>query len=305
MRSPLTATENIERLSVRDPAVIAGRWERELGVDVGPVFRALPALEYWRCQDTGLGWYEPDSAAGEGQLYAQLERFDWYYMKDKWEFGKALTAIRGMTRVLEVGVGTGHFLATARNNGHDVQGLELNPSAAARARAQGFEVFESDLVELAAKMSGHFDALCSFQVLEHVPNPRAVLEAMAKILRPGGLLVVSVPNAAVMRIIDPAHDGLLNQPPHHMTHWDAGVFRSLEHLLPLQVRGLYREPLAPYHIDWFLSSAAAVVRKRCGRNLGRLVMNRYSIPIIRWLLRNGARRLVPGHTLLAVLERRS
>jgi len=305
MKSPLTGETNTERLKVLIPADIAEHWRTSMGIDVGATFAALPAIEYWRCKTTGLAWYSPSEAAGGGGLYAQLERFDWYYMADKWEFRAALRAILPGSRVLEVGVGFGHFLRTAAAHGLDVSGVELNPSASNRARAMGFEVFEADLAALSGRTSVLFDAVCAFQVLEHVPDPRGLLEGMLKILRPGGRLLLSVPNAAVMRVIDPKGEDLLDQPPHHVSHWDEGVFRALEGLLPVRVCQVSREPLAQYHIGWFLSAYSSVLRARFGRPVARLLLNCVTKPPIHWLLSCGLRYLVPGHTLLVVLERRA
>ena len=183
--------------------------------------------------------------------------------------------------------------------------MELNPSAAARVRAMGFEIFEADLAALLGRIAAPFDAVCAFQVLEHVPDPRGFLEGMLKVLRPGGKLVLSVPNAAVMRVIDPKRKELLNQPPHHVSHWDEGVFHALERLLPVRVRQVCREPLAPYHIDWFLSAYSNVLQARFSRAGGLLLLNRVTKPPIHWLLARGLRYLVPGHTLLVVLEYRT
>lgn len=193
---------------------------------------------------------------------------------------------------------------SAAEYGLAASGVELNPFAAARVRALGFEVFEAGLAEVAQQLKAPFDAVCAFQVLEHVSDPRGFPEGLLVLLRPGGRLILSVPNAAVMRVIDPQRVGLLDQPPHHMSHWDEGVFRSLERLLPLRVVEVRREPLAPYHIDWFVSSYAGILRHRWRHALGSLVLNRLFRSLIRWLLAHGGRFLVPGHTLLVVFDHR-
>lgn len=80
MISPLTKQSDTELIDVISPSVVAQRWRESFGVEVGAAFRALPSIEYWRCKTTGLGWYSPADAAGSGELYAQLERYAWYYM---------------------------------------------------------------------------------------------------------------------------------------------------------------------------------------------------------------------------------
>jgi len=302
MKSPLTGQDDAGLLHVLSPADIAERWKQSLGNEVGPDFRAIPAIEYWRCKNTGLAWYTPLEAAGGGELYAQLERLDWYYMADKWEFRAALRALPPGARVLEVGVGSGHFLQAASERGLSVSGVELNPSAAARVRARRFEVIETDLHDLATRLEQPFDAVCAFQVLEHVPDPRGLLEGMLAVLRPGGRLMLSVPNAAVMRVIDPGRRNMFDMPPHHVSHWDEDVSRALEPLLPVRLVAVHREPLAPYHVGWFVSAYAGVLRQRWGRALGRLALNRWTLRSARWALALGGHYLVPGHTLLVVLE---
>jgi hypothetical protein len=123
-------------------------------------------------------------------------------------------------------------------------------------------------------------------------------------LKPRGKLVVSVPNAAVLRVIDPQGKGLLDQPPHHMSKWSAGVFRSLEAYLPLQLVEIRREPLQPYHVGWCVQSVSDRIRASLGPRLGRLVVNRFSLRAAYWILRSPVRQLVPGHTLLAVFRKK-
>jgi hypothetical protein len=79
-----------------------------------------------------------------------------------------------------------------------------------------------------------------------------------------------------MRKVDPDNEDLLNQPPHHMSHWDEKVFRSLEHLLPLRVISAHCEPLASYHISWMLNGYLRSVLAPLGSTLPRLLINRYT-----------------------------
>lgn len=303
MISVLTGQDNARLLARVKPKEISDKWQKAMAVDVGDEFRKLEPIEYWECPTTKFRWYSPAKAAGGSDLYTQLEKFDWYYMADKWEFSTAINLLESGSSVLEVGVGEGLFLRAAKERGHSVQGIELNPKGAERARSLGLLIHESTLAELRKQTDRRFDAICSFQVLEHVPNPRTFLEGMIGLLKPDGKMILSVPNAAVIRKIDPRNQNLLNQPPHHMGHWDEGVFRALEALLPVKVKSIHREPLASYHVDWMVNSYLRNILSPLGKAIPRLLVNRYSTLPLRWLMHTGLRKHFPGHTLLVELER--
>jgi 2-polyprenyl-3-methyl-5-hydroxy-6-metoxy-1,4-benzoquinol methylase len=304
MKSLITKTDNTTMLDKINPIVISEKYRDAMGIDVGDGFRSLSSIEFWQCNDTGFRWYEPPEAAGGGQLYSELEKFDWYYVPEKWEFSVALSLLSKQSRVLEVGVGFGFYLEACRSQGIGISGVELNPSAAKRAREKGFEIFEENLDDLAERNSNdRFDVICSFQVLEHVPHPREFLEGMLRNLKTGGRLILSVPNAAVMRRIDPDNQDLLNQPPHHMGHWDETVFRSLQNVLPVRLRSVHREPLASYHVVWVVNGYLRNLVSPLGRKVSRILINRYSTLPFQWILKAGLRKFIPGHTLLVELEK--
>jgi 2-polyprenyl-3-methyl-5-hydroxy-6-metoxy-1,4-benzoquinol methylase len=303
MLSPLTGTDNIRKIREISPNVLADRWRSELNVEVGSRFEMLPTIKQWYCNTTGLEWYEPSECVGDGQLYEQLQRYDWYYMPDKWEFQVALNIFPKRSNILEVGVGYGNFMSAARGRGIQVSGIELNASAANVARIAGFMIYEKNIEELENELGPVFDGVCAFQVLEHIPEPLHFLQGALGMLRPGGRLVLSVPNAAVLRILDPENNGLLNQPPHHVTCWDETVFRSLEQLLPVKVGVVKTEPLQSYHVSWFVDSIAGQLRRRMGLFFGSLLVNKLSVLLATCLLQLGLRKLIPGHTLLVILEK--
>lgn len=99
----------------------------------------------------------------------------------------------GRGSLLDVGSGTGELLAGARTRGWRVQGVEPERTAAAMARERGVEVAVAPL-EDAGLAPRSWDVVSAFHVLEHIPDPIAFLRTLARWARPGGHVVVEVPN---------------------------------------------------------------------------------------------------------------
>lgn len=97
--------------------------------------------------------------------------------------------------LLEVGSGSGRFLNRMRAAGWQVQGTDFDPAAAARVKARyGLSVDVGELQDL-GYAGGSFDAIAMSQVIEHVYDPQALLAEAFRLLRQGGQLVLSTPNA--------------------------------------------------------------------------------------------------------------
>lgn len=97
-------------------------------------------------------------------------------------------------RVLDVGCATGAFLVAMRELGWQTQGVELSEHAAEYARqVQKLDVYTGTLAS-ANFEDGAFDVVTLWDVLEHVLDPRATLAEVRRILKPNGLLVLSLPN---------------------------------------------------------------------------------------------------------------
>jgi 2-polyprenyl-3-methyl-5-hydroxy-6-metoxy-1,4-benzoquinol methylase len=100
-------------------------------------------------------------------------------------------------RVFEGGVSSGYLASVLTRAGLHVDGHELDPVAAERARTVCGRVHVGDLQQFdPAELDGRYDVLLFGDTLEHLPDPAAVLRRLATRLQPGGALVVSVPNVA-------------------------------------------------------------------------------------------------------------
>ena len=100
----------------------------------------------------------------------------------------------GRGRYLDVGCGSGGALAVAKALGWRVAGIEMDAAAAGMARRFSDEVHTGDIMA-APFAPASFDVVSAFHVLEHVPDPVAVVRRMLEWLAPGGVAVIEVPNA--------------------------------------------------------------------------------------------------------------
>ena len=96
--------------------------------------------------------------------------------------------------ILDVGCGTGLFLKFARDAGHQVQGVELSQSAVNYGRNVYGLSIETGSVESVSLPESSLDVITMWHVLEHLPDPVATLERIARLLKPGGVLLFGVPN---------------------------------------------------------------------------------------------------------------
>jgi SAM-dependent methyltransferase len=120
--------------------------------------------------------------------------------------------------LVEVGAGFGTFAALAKDEFERVVAIEPTPEMAEACRSHGVDVIEKEIETVGDEVEGA-DVACAFEVVEHLFEPRVFLEQCARLLRPGGLVVVSCPNGLGFDIsvlgplswaIDPEHVNLFN-----------------------------------------------------------------------------------------------
>ena len=107
---------------------------------------------------------------------------------------RAIDRHAGRGSLLDIGCGDGLFLEEARRAGWRGEGIEFSPEGARRAAARlGRPVAVGDLAK-SKVLPGPYDVATLWHVVEHLPEPRPMIEAARRRLRRGGLLVVAVPN---------------------------------------------------------------------------------------------------------------
>jgi SAM-dependent methyltransferase len=139
---------------------------------------------YFNCPEPTFGGYEDYEADREDIVLT---------------FRRRMQLIRPLLgtaapRLLDVGCATGIFLEVAREAGWQTEGLDISTYALERAKQKGFEVHTGTLVG-AGLPAGRYDLITMWDLIEHVPDPAAVLAECHRLLRPGGVVALSTPDA--------------------------------------------------------------------------------------------------------------
>ena len=180
------------------------------------------AFSVWRCMRCGLGHTVPQPLEigryYQGSYYGKRHGFtSRYCVRRRLRLLSASAAAGTGRKLVDVGCGDGSFLLAARKEGWEVTGTEIHP---APARDAGLDVRES-IDQLPAEAS--FDCVTMWHTLEHMRDVPSVLSAVARRLKPGGALVIAVPDLGGLqaRVFGP--NWLHADVPRHLYHFDAAA----------------------------------------------------------------------------------
>lgn len=239
-----------------------------------------PRLRPWIRRCTGCGLWSSDlrpdrgersDHVSEGKREAALEplrKANFETILDLLARGRSL---RG-ARLLEVGSAHGWFLAGAAARGMDVLGIE--PDAEVAARAQTGLPVRIGYFPDAVRAGEAFDLIAFNDVFEHLPEPSRIADACVRLLRPGGRLVLNLPDAdgALFRTACVLARAGISAPLERL--WQAR-FR-FPHLWYFDARSLQRL-LAPHPLRLVASSGLPILRR--GGLWSRLRMDRTTGPL--------------------------
>ena len=145
----------------------------------------------------------------------------------------------GGRRILDVGSGPGFFLKRGKERGWETVGIEPSRQAASHSRGLGLNIIEGFLEESLADSLGFFTVIHMHEVLEHIPQPEQLIQLAYRLLEPGGMLCVIVPND-----YNPLQQLLRNHlefnpwwvtPPHHINYFDHDSLSKLIESVGFQV----------------------------------------------------------------------
>ena len=139
----------------------------------------------------------PRAAPSRPALFAELERGSRREVMARLE--QYVERFRAGDPVVDLGCGRGEFLEAARKHSLATYGVDLDRDSVAEARSFGLDARQEDLFDhLSGVPDGSLGGVFSSQVVEHLPPERLtdLMERIARVLRPGGVVVIETPNPA-------------------------------------------------------------------------------------------------------------
>ena len=271
-------------------AEILAQYRKKCGADISHCFSNIATVDLNECQVTGYRFWRPQSIAADEKAYRILSAaWKKYYRHDRWEYKFVRKALRRADNVLEIGCGRGFFLKSIESRVAGAKGLEFNQEAIAN-KATKFEILPMTVEEYAARFPASMDAVCSFQVLEHVTDPRSFLEAAIACLKPGGRLFLSTPNMESAMLLN--REDAFDLPPHHMGQFSKDVYVALAKLFGLELKQV--------RIEHRRSAAADTVTDATGQSLlfrAMRALNHVMMDMVFWILSE------PGNNILVTLQK--
>lgn len=220
--------------------------------------RDNPALGIVECADCGLvalnrrDHIAPDHyerSGMHGARPASIEAWLAESSRDDERRFNDLSALIANRRVLDVGSGAGGFLSRAQRIAKDAVGIEPE------ARVRQFHGDALSIYPDADAVRGRaFDLVTAFHVLEHVPDPRAVLRSLSELVAPGGRMVIEVPSSddALLTLYDCGPFQGFTYWSQHLFLFNAETLRRVARQAGLRVVSIaqfQRYPLAN-HLHW-------------------------------------------------------
>jgi 2-polyprenyl-3-methyl-5-hydroxy-6-metoxy-1,4-benzoquinol methylase len=182
-----------------------------------------------RCRECGLVFAGREPSEEElADNYGAYSRADYDSPITRRRYRELLDGFepyRKTGRVLDMGCGIGFFLEEAKARGWEAYGSEFEPRAVEIVRGKGLHCAQAP-IDAETFEPGSFDVVTAFEVVEHLGDPLAEAETIARVLRPGGLLYCTTPNFASLSRRALRDRWSVIAYPEHLTYFTPATLRS-------------------------------------------------------------------------------
>ncbi len=166
---------------------------------------------------------------------------------------------KGNRRLLEIGSGPGYFLKCGKELGWDVLGFEPSKQATEYSQKSGIEIVNDFFNDSSAGKHGKFDVVYMNTVVEHLPDPIALIKCAKSVLQSEGIICIIAPNdynplQSILRE-NLGYEPWWVAPPQHINYFD---FESIKRLLK-RLGFEIMESTATFPMEFFLLSGDSYV----------------------------------------------
>jgi 2-polyprenyl-3-methyl-5-hydroxy-6-metoxy-1,4-benzoquinol methylase len=247
-KCPLCCSENIgQHLQTKDHFLSGEPFELFKCSDCGFVF----TQDY--PEETIMGRYyasdeyisHNDSASG---LLNNLYRMSRTIMLRKKR--SVIRRFTGLKRgsLLDIGSGTGHFIAVMKEAGWTVKGIEINEKAREFSVSRfGLDVLSHE--HLSSLPSASFDCITLWHVMEHLHGPNKYASEIVRLLKPGGACIVALPNCDSFDAKYYMEYWAAYDVPRHLWHFTLKAFGLFAEKAGLKIKTILRLPLDVFYIS--------------------------------------------------------
>jgi 2-polyprenyl-3-methyl-5-hydroxy-6-metoxy-1,4-benzoquinol methylase len=192
-----------------------------------------------RCEECGLVFVNPRTVSVESDEYFKDAYLDGMEAEGKMrpevrviydEILDILDRMGTSGRLLDVGCAMGHFAHHASERGWMVRGVEASPYAVEHARRQfGIDAIVTSDIRTAGFAPDSFDAVVLVEVIEHLPDPLGTLAEIHRLLRPGGIVILTTPNFSSFASMVLREEWMAVIPTGHLYYFDGASLGATLH----------------------------------------------------------------------------
>jgi ubiquinone/menaquinone biosynthesis C-methylase UbiE len=150
--------------------------------------------------------------------------------------------------ILDIGSGTGYFASTMKRAGWQTRGIEINEKARSFS-ITNFELEVDPPERITAYESNSFDCITLWHVLEHFHDPFRYISEIYRLLKPGGVCIVALPNSSSLDAKSYKQFWAAWDVPRHLWHFQPVTFRIFAEKSGFILENLKILPLDVFYIS--------------------------------------------------------